>query len=153
MTREDFLKNEILKKYKSLRQFALDVGVAPSTITTILNSGIGGTSIDTMFNICDKLDIKISKFHPNNNNSTYDIGLNDAGIQKVNAYIEDLKNNPYYSNKNQSDNLVAEDKSNKYKSSIETKKRELFSEPRSSVIAAYGSGVTSVNNDDDSSEE
>ena len=98
MTREQFLKNEILKKYKSLRQFAIEVGIAPSTLTTILNSGIGGTAIDTMFNICDKLNIGIENFRPSTTvaNPSKSLGLNELGIQKVKDYIEDLKNNPNY---------------------------------------------------------
>ena len=98
MTREQFLKKEILKKYKSLRQFAIEVGIAPSTLTTILNSGVGGTAIDTMFNICDTLRIGIENFRPNADveEPINEIGLNEIGVKKVKDYIDDLKNNPKY---------------------------------------------------------
>lgn len=62
MSREELLKKEILNQFKSLRQFAKAVGIAPSTLTTILNNGIGGTSIDTMIAICDKLHLDVNFF-------------------------------------------------------------------------------------------
>lgn len=132
MTREEYLKSIILKKYKSLRQFALDVGIAPSTLTTILNSGIGGTAIDTMFTICDKLDIQIALFHPNKNIQTFENteknnfinihGLNEIGIEKVNSYVEDLKSIEIYTQKNSSDTICNFDSAIDITETIKTNK-------------------------------
>lgn len=57
MTREFKLRNIILNKYESLRQFAISAEIPYSSLMTILSRGIGGGSFDTMIQICNKLDI------------------------------------------------------------------------------------------------
>lgn len=107
MTREEILKREILGKYKSLRQFATEINIAPSTLTTILNNGIGGTSIDTMLLICEKLNLDINMFREDDfENDFYTPKeknvinmyrkLNDSGKEKTEDYINDLVSNPNY---------------------------------------------------------
>ncbi len=52
------IKTEIKKQFRSVRQFSMYIGVPQSTIVTALQKGIGGTSFETIMNICDVLDIK-----------------------------------------------------------------------------------------------
>jgi len=57
VTREQRLRNLILDRYDSLRQFAIEVNVPYSTLMTILTRGIAGASFDTVIQICKKLGI------------------------------------------------------------------------------------------------
>lgn len=57
MTREQRLRNLILDRYGSLRQFAIEANVPYSTLMTLLSRGIAGASFDTVIQICKKLGI------------------------------------------------------------------------------------------------
>jgi hypothetical protein len=52
------IKSEIKKQFRSVRQFSMYIGVPQSTIVTALQKGIGGTSFETIMQICRVLDIK-----------------------------------------------------------------------------------------------
>ncbi len=56
MNREQKLRNLILDRYKSLRQFAIETGIPYSTLMTLLSRDIGGGSFDIVILICKKLD-------------------------------------------------------------------------------------------------
>ena len=58
MTREQKLRNAILDKYPSLRQFSMEAGIPYSTLMTILSNGIGGASFDIVILICKKLNLE-----------------------------------------------------------------------------------------------
>ena len=60
MNREIKLRNLILDRYESLRQFAKEADIPYSTLMTILSRGIGGSSFDTIIQIC-----KILEYDPN----------------------------------------------------------------------------------------
>ncbi|MBQ3559670.1 MAG: helix-turn-helix transcriptional regulator [Agathobacter sp.] len=57
MSREQMLRNLILDRYVSLRQFAKEVDIPYSTLMTLLARDIGGVSFDIMIKICRKLEI------------------------------------------------------------------------------------------------
>ena len=57
MTREQKLRNLILDRYKSLRQFALEADIPYSTLMTLLSRDIGGASFDVVVKICRSLGI------------------------------------------------------------------------------------------------
>ena len=57
MTREMHLRNLILDRYASLRQFALEANIPYSTLMTLLSRGIGGASFDVVLQICSHLGI------------------------------------------------------------------------------------------------
>ena len=57
MEREIKLRNVILDKFVSLRQFSAEADIPYSSLMTILSKGIGGASFDTIVQICRKLDI------------------------------------------------------------------------------------------------
>ncbi|MDO4811252.1 MAG: transcriptional regulator [Eubacteriales bacterium] len=54
----NMVRAEIARQYKSVRQFAFDVGIPLSTINSAIHNGIGGSSYDTVLQICHKLGIK-----------------------------------------------------------------------------------------------
>lgn len=62
MTREQKLRNLILDRYKSLRQFALEADIPYSTLMTILSRDLGGASFDVVVKICKKLEINPLEF-------------------------------------------------------------------------------------------
>ena len=57
MSREQILRNLILDKYISLRQFAKEIDVPYSTLMTLLARDIGGASFDIVIKICKKLEL------------------------------------------------------------------------------------------------
>lgn len=52
------VRAEITKQYKSVRQFAFAVGIPLSTVNSALHNGVGGSSFDTVLQICKALGIK-----------------------------------------------------------------------------------------------
>ena len=57
MSREDRLRNLILDKYLSLRQFSIEADIPYSSLMTLLTRGVGGASFDTVVKICNALEI------------------------------------------------------------------------------------------------
>lgn len=57
MNKAEVLKVEILRQYKSVRQFALEMKIPYSTLVTALDRGIGGMAYGTVIMICDKLNL------------------------------------------------------------------------------------------------
>lgn len=53
------VRAEIARQYKSVRQFAFAVDIPLSTINSALHNGIGGSSFDTVLQICKILGIKV----------------------------------------------------------------------------------------------
>lgn len=49
---------EIKRQFKSVRQFAFAVDIPLSTINSALHNGVGGSSFDTVVQICKTLGIK-----------------------------------------------------------------------------------------------
>jgi len=75
------IKNEIRNQFRSVRKFALAVGIPQSTIVSALHNGIGGTSYDTVLKICRKLGIDLYEYSPLYNTSR-------KGISLVTAYSQ-----------------------------------------------------------------
>ena len=57
MNRELNLRNLILDRYTSLRQFANDADIPYSTLMTLLSRGVGGASFDIVIRICKILEV------------------------------------------------------------------------------------------------
>ena len=57
MNREQKLRNLILNRYMSLRQFAIESDIPYSTLMPLLSRDIGGASFDLVLRICRKLEI------------------------------------------------------------------------------------------------
>lgn len=57
MTKAEILKKEILSQYRSVRQFAMEMGIPYSTLVTALERGIEGMAYGTVIKMCDKLSL------------------------------------------------------------------------------------------------
>lgn len=57
MTKAEILKKEILRQYRSVRAFALEMEIPYSTLVTALERGIEGMAYGTVIRICDKLSL------------------------------------------------------------------------------------------------
>ncbi|MBQ3789846.1 MAG: transcriptional regulator [Lachnospiraceae bacterium] len=55
--RAEILKQAILRQYKSVRQFAIEMGIPYSTLVTALDRGIEGMAYGTVIKMCDKLSL------------------------------------------------------------------------------------------------
>lgn len=64
MNREQRLRNLILDRYVSLRQFAVQAEIPYSTLTTLLSRNLGGASFDRVMQICEKLEISPFELFP-----------------------------------------------------------------------------------------
>ena len=56
-SREMKLRNLILDRYVSLRQFALEADIPYSSLMTVLSRQVGGASFDTVMKICRALEV------------------------------------------------------------------------------------------------
>lgn len=57
MTTEEKLKEFILTKYRSLREFTQEIDMPYSTMTTILKKGVSNATVQNIIRICQALDI------------------------------------------------------------------------------------------------
>ena len=57
MTKAEILKQEILRQYKSVRQFAMEMEIPYSTLVTALDRGIEGMAYGTVIRMCDRLSL------------------------------------------------------------------------------------------------
>lgn len=57
MTIEEELKNLILTRYSSLREFTIDIDMAYSTMDSIIRRGIQNATLTNVFKICKALNI------------------------------------------------------------------------------------------------
>ena len=101
MTKAEILKAEILKQYKSVRQFAIDMEIPYSTLVTALDRGIEGMAYGTVIRICDKLSLNPVDFSSlekgevlgekllENRAMQYYIQLNKRGRKKILEMMED----------------------------------------------------------------
>lgn len=58
------LKNIILNKYSSIREFARVAEIPSTTLTSALDKDIGGMAVDRVIKICEILNIDIKTFDP-----------------------------------------------------------------------------------------
>ena len=101
ITKAEILKAEILKQYKSVRQFAIDMEIPYSTLVTALDRGIEGMAYGTVIRICDKLSLNPVDFSSlekgevlgekllENRVMQYYIQLNKRGRKKILEMMED----------------------------------------------------------------
>ena len=101
MTKAEILKQEILKQYKSVRQFAIDMESPYSTLVTALDRGIEGMAYGTVIRMCDKLSLNPVDFSTlekgevlgekilENRVMQYYIRLNKKGRKRILEMMED----------------------------------------------------------------
>ena len=60
----EILKDVILSRYKSIRQFAVEMGIPYSTLITALERGVDGMAYSTVIRICEALSLNPIDFSP-----------------------------------------------------------------------------------------
>lgn len=58
----ELISREIKKQYKSVRRFAMSLGIPQTTVASTLKNGISGTAYSTVVKMCEALDIKLVNF-------------------------------------------------------------------------------------------
>ncbi len=111
MKKAEVLKREILRQYRSVRQFSLEMGIPYSTLVTALERGIDGMAYGTVIKMCDKLNLNPVDFSPlddseelgakliENRVMTSYTKLNQEGREKVLDLMEDFAQIDKYKNK------------------------------------------------------
>lgn len=102
MTKAEILKKEILRQYRSVRQFALEMGIPYSTLVTALERGIEGMAYGTVIKMCDKLSLNPVDFSSlerdtslgaqllENRVMQYYVKLNQTGRDKILELMDDF---------------------------------------------------------------
>lgn len=102
MTKAEILKQEILKQYRSVRQFAIEMEIPYSTLVTALERGIEGMAYGTVIKMCDKLSLNPVDFTSleadaalgaqllENRVMQYYMKLNSLGRDRILELMDDL---------------------------------------------------------------
>lgn len=102
MTKAEILKQEILRQYRSVRQFAMEMDIPYSTLVTALERGIEGMAYGTVIKMCDKLNLNPVDFSSlekdtalgaqliENRVMQYYLKLNQIGRDKVLELMDDF---------------------------------------------------------------
>lgn len=102
MTKAEILKREILGQYRSVRQFAMEMGIPYSTLVTALDRGIEGMAYGTVIKMCDKLSLNPVDFTSLERDAALGaqllenrvmqnyVKLNQNGREKILELMEDL---------------------------------------------------------------
>ena len=102
MTKAEILKQEILKQYKSVRQFAMEMEIPYSTLVTALDRGIEGMAYGTVIRMCDRLNLNPVDFSSlekgeslgekilENRVMQYYVKLNQSGRDKILELMDDF---------------------------------------------------------------
>lgn len=107
-SKAEILKEVILSRYKSIRQFAVAMNIPYSTLITALERGVDGMAYSTVIRICEVLSLNPLDFSPLEENNTLSsqittrrvmdkyLKLNKAGRKKVLDIMEDYTRIPDY---------------------------------------------------------
>lgn len=102
MTKAEVLKKEILRQYRSVRQFAIEMNIPYSTLVTALDRGIDGMAYGTVIKMCDKLrlnpvdfsslerDVSLGAVLLENRVMQYYVKLNQEGRDKILGLMDDF---------------------------------------------------------------
>ena len=102
MTKAEILKREILRQYRSVRQFAMEMDIPYSTLVTALERGIEGMAYGTVIKMCDKLNLNPVDFSSLESDASlgakllenrvmqYYMKLNQNGRDKVLELMDDF---------------------------------------------------------------
>jgi predicted transcriptional regulator len=92
------LKDLILSKYKSLREFAIKIDMPYSTIDTILKRGVDKANINNIIRICKELEIDTEALgegrieFKQNENEIHTIAAHHDGEEWTEEELEDIEN-------------------------------------------------------------
>lgn len=150
MNKSAKLKNIILSKYKSIREFSNIVGIPNSTLVSALDNGIEGMAVSKVIQICEVLNIDVKTFEPlelTNNTISHQERvhikkyrlLNENGQVKTDDYMDDLLKVEQYraGDKEEFSKPLAPDPTIDYDAAIEEAEAEI-ARTRYARIAAYG---------------
>ena len=59
----EIIAKEIKRQYKSVRRFAMTLGIPQTTVASTLKNGISGTGYATVVKMCEALDIKLVNYN------------------------------------------------------------------------------------------
>lgn len=102
MRKAEILKKEILKQYRSVRQFAIEMDIPYSTLVTALERGIEGMAYGTVIKMCDKLSLNPVDFSSldadaslgakllENRVMQFYVKLNQEGRDRMLSFLEDF---------------------------------------------------------------
>ena len=102
MSKAELLKKEILSRYKSVRAFALEIGIPYSTLVTGMERGVESMSYETVMKICDKLSLNPLDFSALERDASLNatflkdkvmvnyLKLNEEGREKILELMEDF---------------------------------------------------------------
>lgn len=90
MTTEEKLKEYILSRYQSVRDFALHANLSNSTLDSILRRGIGNSSVNNIIKICKTLGISVDELANGNIVPTNTVKI-DTGLIEVSEILADVK--------------------------------------------------------------
>lgn len=117
MDKAQLLKSQILKQYRSVRQFAIHMGIPYSTLATVLDKGergIESMAYSTILAMCEMLDIDPVDFESYSRHGKsqltdqerrvldYFSRLNEMGQQRALEDLEDYRNLEKYQKKEKS---------------------------------------------------
>ena len=120
MTKAEILKKEILGQYRSVRQFAMEMGIPYSTLVTALERGIEGMAYGTVIKMCDKLSLNPVDFSSlerdaslgaqllENRVMQYYMKLNQEGRDKILELMDDFVNIDKYKAKGKKSKTIPE---------------------------------------------
>ena len=107
-SKADILRAVILSRYKSVRQFAVQMNIPYSTLVTALERGIEGMAYSTVIRICEALMLNPVDFTPLEDGDELSAQittkkvmgkfnlLNKAGRRKVMDILDDYTKIPLY---------------------------------------------------------
>ncbi|MBU5450726.1 helix-turn-helix domain-containing protein [Acetivibrio sp. MSJd-27] len=86
MTREDYLKSLIKQRGITLKDFAKKIEMPYSTLLSILNTSVGGASVDNVIKICRGLQISIAVLQGFKENEVSDPVLTENEWNLIEAF-------------------------------------------------------------------
>ena len=97
MTKEEMLKNVILSKYRSVREFTQQIGMPYSTISTIFKRGIDNSNVQNIIKICKALgistdDLAVGKITYTNKEETPKTIKVEDMVQEFNQKVMNAEN-------------------------------------------------------------
>lgn len=96
MTIEEKLRELILSRYNSIREFGIYIDVPHTTITSILKRGIGNSSVTNIIKICKALGISVDELANGNIVPIRSYQKPTERIFEVNEILEDVKDQLSY---------------------------------------------------------
>jgi DNA-binding Xre family transcriptional regulator len=95
MTTEDKLKEYILDRYSSLREFTLAVDMSYSTVASMLTRGIENSSLSIVIKICKVLGISVDELAEGRITPVYK-HKTKSELTDISEILDDVKNHLEY---------------------------------------------------------